>query len=506
LLGSRINVEHFYGIEIDDFAVEVAILSLWIAKHQMNVEFKEKFGIDLPLIPLKEAGKIVHGNATQANWREICPSTSDEEIYLIGNPPYLGSRNQSVVQKAELKQITPNYKSLDYISAWFIKGADYIRGTKAELAFVSTNSVTQGEQVSLLWPHVLGDDLEIGYAYTSFEWANQAKNTAGVTCVIVNLRSRSNKPKFLNSEEIWQECQHINAYLAATKDIYLSRRSSPIAHFMPTMTFGSMPNDGGNLILSETERNSLISKYPNVAKYIKRFSGATEFISGKVRWCLVVPDSDVALVSAIPEIAARFERVSAHRAASTEASTKKLASHPNQFYFFAHKETPSIIVPCVSTDRRDYIPIDFLDNETVISNSANAVYDAEPFVFGILTSRMHMVWMRAVAGRMRNHSRYSATLVYNNFPVPPMKKDAKLALEQAALAVLDAREHHSESTLSDLYDPDKMPEDLQQAHRKLDVVVDSMYKSSAFDSDEERLSKLFDLYESMNMSASGKLL
>lgn len=283
LLGSRINVEHFFGIEIDDFAVEVAILSLWIAKHQMNIEFKQKFGIDLPLIPLKEAGKIVEGNATRVDWNNVCPNNGIDEIYLISNPLYLCSRNQSAEQKADLKPLTPKFKSLDYVSAWFIKGSDYIRGTKSQLAFVSTNSITQGEQVGILWPALLGNALKIGFAYTSFKWSNQAKNAAGVTCVIVNLREKSDVSKYLNTDEVWQESKHINAYLTTASDIYISRRSKPMSALLPILTYGSMPKDGGNLILGDREKEELLAAHPEALSFIRGYAGAAEFINGKKR-------------------------------------------------------------------------------------------------------------------------------------------------------------------------------------------------------------------------------
>lgn len=506
LLGSRINIDHFYGIEIDDFAVEIAILSLWIAKHQMNVEFKEKFGIDLPLIPLKEAGQIVQGNATRIDWKKVCPLNENDEVYLIGNPPYKGSRTQEPEQKADLKLLTSKYKSLDYVSAWFIKGANYIRGTKAQLAFVSTNSVTQGEQVGILWPQVLGNDLEIGYAYTSFKWSNQAKNTAGVTCVIVNLQTKNSHTKFLNTEEIWYETDHINPYLAMTEDIFVARRSQPLSKFLPSITYGSMPNDGGNLILNEQEKNQLIELHPEASDLIRKFVGSDEFIKNKVRWCLVIDGSNLDTALSIPEIKDRLEKVRKHRLSSTEESTNKMAASPHRFYFFAHQDSNSIIIPSVSSERRFYIPIGYLDSSTVISNAANAIYDAEPYVFGLVTSRMHMVWMRAVAGQLETRIRYSATLVYNNFPIPTLSEEQTQLVQAKALSILDIREYHTEKSLGELYDPETMPDDLLKAHEELDLAVDGIYREASFENDEERLSFLFKLYKQMDDSERGTLI
>lgn len=500
---SQIRIENFYGIEIDDFAVEVAILSLWLAKHQMNREFYEKFNIDLPLIPLKESGNVVKGNAARIDWNEVCPNDGETEIYLIGNPPYLGSRNQTAAHKEDLKSVTPNYKSLDYVSAWFIKGADYLRVGEGQLAFVSTNSITQGEQVGLLWPKVLGKDLEIGYAYTSFKWSNSAKGAAGVTCVVINLRHTSNETKTLFSDDVARSVSTINPYLAEGPVVWIGRRSKPLVKGFPKLGFGSMPNDKGNLILSEVEKNALLVDAPDAARFIRGYSGSDEFIKGKSRYCLVISDQDLEFAKSIEPIARRLAGVVTHREKSTEKSTRAAAEQPHRFYFFAHQNTDAIIVPATSSERREYIPIGFLDRNTVISNSANAAYDAEPWVFGLLTSRMHMVWTRAVAGALETRIRYSNTIVYNNFPVPPLSKQTKEQLTEGALRILDVREYHSELTLADLYDPDKMPDNLRRAHRELDELVDSIYRKREFASDEERLSLLFDLYAKMT-DAEGK--
>ncbi|MBN0974263.1 MULTISPECIES: DNA methyltransferase [unclassified Gordonia (in: high G+C Gram-positive bacteria)] len=493
---SKIDIESFYGIEIDDFAVEVAILSLWIAKHQMNREFREKFGVEIPLIPLKEAGQIIADNAIKLDWFDFCPRDDSSEIYVLGNPPYLGSRNQSAEQKSDLATVTTKYKSLDYVSAWIIKGAEYIRRTSAQLAFVTTNSVTQGEQVGILWPQVLGEDLEIAYAYTSFKWSNHAKNAAGVTCVVVGLRKRSSTPKYLFTDEIRLEVQRINPYLADAPDIWIGRRSRPLSD-MPRLGFGSMPNDGGNLILSDAERDDLLTRAPWLASYIKGFSGSDEFIKGKTRWCLVIPDDALEQAAEIQIIERRLAHVRAHRERSTEKSTKAKAATPNHFYFWAHQDSDSVIVPATSSERREYIPIGYLDSATVISNSANAAYDVEPWTFALLTSRTHMVWVRAVGGKMKTDYRYSGTIIYNNFPVPSLTDQVKERLTIAALRVLDVREYHCEKTLAELYDPDKMPGDLRAAHAEVDALVDSIYSKRGYETDEQRLSDLFAMHEEM---------
>ncbi|MEW1938712.1 DNA methyltransferase [Dietzia maris] len=498
---SKIDIGNFFGIEIDDFAVEVAILSLWIAKHQMNRDFREKFGVEIPLIPLKETGRVVAGNAVVEDWSDVCPGDDFSEIYLLGNPPYLGSRNQSSEQKRDLAKVTANYKSLDYVSAWLIKGADYIRETSAKAAFVTTNSVTQGEQVGILWPQVLGDDIEIAYAYTSFKWSNHAKNAAGVTCVVIGLRKRSTKTKYIFTDEIRLAAQRINPYLADAPDIWIGRRSRPLSD-MPRLGFGSMPNDGGNLILSDAEKDDLLTHAPQIAPYVKGFSGSDEFIKGKTRWCLVIPDDALEQVAMVPTIERRLEGVRAHRKKSTEKSTKEKAATPNHFYYWGHQDSDSVIVPATSSERREYIPIGYLDSKTVVSNSANVAYGVEPWTFALLTSRTHMVWARSIGGKMKTDYRYSNTIVYNNFPVPPLSNATKEQLTAAALRILDVREYHCEKTLAELYDPDKMPDDLRAAHAEVDALVDSIYSKRSYETDEERLSDLFALYE--EMTAAGQ--
>ncbi|VWX46945.1 putative restriction type II methylase; HGT island [Micrococcus sp. 116] len=501
---SKINIENFYGIEIDDFAVEVAILSLWIAKHQMNTEFKEKFRVSIPLIPLKETGQVRQGNALTVDWRLACPNKGSGEIYLLGNPPYLGSRNQSAEHKRELAQISARYKSLDYVSGWVIKGAEYIRGTTAQLAFVTTNSISQGEQVALLWPDVLQDDLEISYAYTSFSWSNKAKGGAGVTCIVFGLRAKSGNPKYIYTDEIQHRVSRINPYLADGPDIWLSRRSSPLGKGMPRLGYGSMPNDGGNLILSDHERLALIAKAPEAASYIKGYCGADEFIKGKTRWCLVISDQEVADAILIPEVQRRLEGVRAHRSRSTEKSTKALAAHPNRFYYFAHKPSDSIIVPSISSERRTYVPIGYVGPEVVGSNKALVMYDTSYWAFALVTSLMHMTWMRSVSGRLESSYQYSNTIVYNNFPIPALTDAMKEQLTVAALRVLDVREYHCEKTLAELYDPDLMPDDLRQAHAEVDALVDSIYSKRDYETDEQRLSDLFAMYEAMTAAEAAK--
>ena len=498
LLGSRINVEHFYGLEIDDFAVEVAILSLWIAKHQMNVEFREKFGIDLPLIPLKETGQIKQGNATRTDWQSVCPNGGEEEIYLIGNPPYKGGKSQKAEMKADYPFVFGNRvhsKDLDYIALWFVKGADYIEGTRAQLAFVTTNSVVQGEHVGLMFPMIFEKGLEIGYAYTSFKWENNARRNAGVSVAVINLRNQSSGPKYIYTDDMRIEATNINGYLADAPSVFVYRRTRPLSPQLPRMVLGSMPKDGGHLLLEPSQLGELGTSDPAAQALVKRYVGSAEFIGDIERYCLWIEDKDLPLARTIPFVAERLAAVSRWRSESSADTTAQYAAHPNRFKQVAYKPTESIIVPRVSSERRAYIPIGYLDPGVVISDAANAVYEAEPWLFSILTSRMHMAWTRAVAGQLETRIRYGAYIVYNNFPLPHLSAPVRERLTEAAIRILDVREFHSDKTLAELYDPELMPDDLRLAHQSVDDLVDGVYRSRAFDSDEERLSLLFGLYE-----------
>lgn len=497
---SKINIESFYGIEIDDFAVEVAILSLWIAKHQMNREFKEKFGVEIPLIPLKETGQIRAGNATRVDWSDVCPNDGRSEIYLIGNPPYAGAKTQEKEQREDYAFVfgnRPYSKNLDYIALWFVKGADYIEGTRAELAFVTTNSVTQGEHVGLLFPVIFERGIEISFAYTSFKWENNAKRNAGVTVAVIGLRASRPGPKHIYTDDLRIAATNINGYLADGPNIFIERRKAPLGAPRPAMVFGSMPRDGGGLILSPPERNQIVEADPRSSEFVKRYAGSKELIDDLKRYCLWITDRSASVARTIPSIAARLDRVSSERAQSKAASTAAYAAKPHRFVQISYKPTDSILFPRHSSERREYIPIGYLDPDTVISDAAFAVYDAEPWLFGLLTSRMHMVWARAVGGQLETRLRYSNTIVYNNFPVPPLSDAFKERLTVAALRVLDVREYHCEKTLAELYDPDDMPDDLRTAHAEVDALVDSIYSKRVYETDEERLSDLFAMYEAM---------
>lgn len=496
---SKISLNNFYGIEIDDFAHEMAILSLYIAKHQMDAEFEKQFLVQLKHLPLIENKNIVKGNATRLDWHAVCPNSAMDEIYLIGNPPYKGADLQTDQQKDDFKAYFgfEDYSgNLDYISIWFIKGARYISGSKTKLAFVSTNSVTQGEHVGIMFPKIIDENIEIGFAWTSFKWKNSARDNAGVTVVIIGLREKSDEKKILYIDGIRSEVDHINAYLLPSDTDFIFK-SSNILSDIPEMVFGSMPRDGGNLVLTPEEKNAIISTAPIAKKYIKKYLGAAEYIRGIDRYCIWVEPSDYDDASKIQELKTRFDEVAKMRGKSKAGSTKQYASKPYRFVQISYKPTSSIIVPAVSSERREYIPMGFLDEDTVISNAANAIYGAEPWLFALLESKMHMAWIRTVCGKLKTDYRYASTLGYNTFPVPPLSDTQKAKLTASARAILLSRDAHFELTLAQMYDPDKMPFDLREAHENNDLVVDQLYRGKGFANDEDRLTMLFDLYKQM---------
>lgn len=501
---SRIQLSQFYGIELDDFAHEVAILSLWLTEHQMNVKFEEIFGQTNPTLPLKEGGNIVCDNATRIPWEDVCPKDESAEIYILGNPPYLGSSMQDKDQKQDLAYICnkfPNYKNLDYIACWFVKGANYISNFNAAFSFVSTNSIFQGEQVALLWPHIFDLKLEIFFAHKSFKWTNNAKSKAAVICCIAGVRNVSANPKYLFADDARQLASNINPYLAVGSNIALPRRSSPISN-IPKMVYGNKSTENGHLFLTKTEKESIETSYPTAKKFIKKLVGSSEFIRGVDRWCLWIEDEDFHEASAIPDIKQRLELVTKYRGSSKASCTVKFAQYPHKFKQITHQPTVKIVVPRVSSERRKYIPFGFLDEDTVILDSAQAIYDAEPFILGVITSKMHMLWVKVTAGRLKTDYRYSSAICYNNFPIPDLTEKQKETITTHVYNVLEEREKHSEKTMAELYDPDKMPDGLREAHHHLDLAVERCYRSKPFTSDEERLEYLFKLYESMTNKES----
>lgn len=497
---SNIHLSQFYGIEIDDFAHEIAKLSLYLAEHQMNIVFKEKFGDVSPTLPLRETGNIFCGNATRVDWEQVCPKNKDDEVYVFGNPPYLGSSLQTKDQKKDLSfacEGLKNYKNLDYISCWFLLGARYIKGINSQLAFVSTNSICQGEQVSILWTYILSIELEISFAHTSFKWKNNAKFNAGVTVVIIGLRNVCfKKPKTLFSEEHAINAFNINPYLLNSNNIIVSKRNEPISK-LPKMVSGLKASDNGHLLLNIEEYSNLIKNYPESRFFIKKYIGAKDFMYGLCRYCIWVNSKDAKSAYSIDIFKERFEKVRKFRLSSKKSATRRKAKTPYLFDETNYIEAESILIPQTGSERREYLPIGFMSTGTVISNGARAIYNAEVWVFGILSSKMHVTWVKAVSGRLKTDMQYSNTLCYNTFPLPPLTTKQKEEITRHVYTVLEARESHPEKTMAELYDPDIMPKDLRDAHHDLDIGIERIYRSKPFQSDEERLEYLFKLYEKM---------
>ncbi|MBR6202007.1 MAG: class I SAM-dependent DNA methyltransferase [Bacteroidaceae bacterium] len=497
---SVITLNQFYGIELLDFPHEVAMLSLWLAEHQMNTKLKENFGINTKALPLKNITQIVCGNACRIDWNKVCPHTPEEEVFVFGNPPYLGSRRQDVSQKTDMEMVFRNdFGELDYISCWFMIGAQYIRNTKAKYAFVSTNSICQGLQVALLWKRVLGRDLVINFAYKSFKWTNNAKYNAAVICVIVGVSNNNSviRKKLYDGEQS-KEVANISPLLMDGPTVYVKSETNPLVKGMPQMNFGNMPADGGKLILSNEEKKELLSEYPQAEKFILPLIGAEDFINGKQRWCVWLYEQDEREYLKIEPIKRRIKELRIIREAS---SRPQLASIPHLFAQITQPMgIPFIIIPSATSERRNYIPMGYLSENHIAANSCMVIGTKDVSLFGLLMSAMHMVWVKTVGGRLKTDYRYSAQLCYNTFPFPTISPQKKAEIEEAAENVLVTREFYPDKTLADLYDPDKMPQDLREAHEKLDAIVESCYPGYPFANDEARLECLFRLYEKMAKS------
>lgn len=497
---SGVSLNSFYGVEVDDFAHEVARLSLWLTQHQMNQYFDGMFGVMKATLPLRESGKIVCANATRIDWNDVCPRKDQHgngyEIYVVGNPPYLGSRNQESEQKEDLKRLFVNeYKSLDYISAWFYKGAQYVSSHESvRLAFVSTNSISQGLQVSLLWPRIFKESVEIRFAHQSFKWKNLAKGNAGVTCVIIGLATPNTKSKRIYFDNQYIETKHINAYLVEGEDVYIEPRSKPISDF-PEMNFGNMPADGGKLLFTQQEKDEFIQKEPGSKKWFRKLVSADEFLNGKSRYCLWLTTISERELEDLPLVKKQVDDL---RKVRLSSSRPQLANTPHLFAQITQNEGLShIVIPGVSSENRKYIPIGIIGKDEITTNSCFIVPAEQPYIFAVLTSYMHMAWMKSVGGKLETRYRYSKDLVYNTFPFPNITEKQKESLTTHVYNILEEREKHPDKTMADLYDPEKMPEGLREAHKYLDLAVDQIYRSKPFESDEERLAHLFKLYEEM---------
>jgi type II restriction/modification system DNA methylase subunit YeeA len=501
---SGISLSNFYGVEVDPFAVQTAKLSLWIAYHQMNSISNDLLNSSIKSLPLKDSGNIVCANACRIDWEGVCPrKNDDEEIYIIGNPPYLGSRNQEAKHKEDielvLSSIGNGYKKLDYIACWFFKAINMIVNYDARSAFVSTNSICQGEQVPILWKYIFENhDVCIHFAHQSFKWINSAKNNAGVTCVIIGISKKITKNKILFRNDYRQECQSISPYLLPANNIYfINKKTKNISNVLSEMIYGSEPRENGNLMISDNEYKKLLSDNPALQKYIKKAIGSNELLNKIQRYCIWIDAADLNEASSSDFIATRLNAVKKYRLTSSRQATIEFAAYPHKFTSRTYKKQKSLVVPIVFSEKRNYLVSDFCEENTIILNSAQVIYDPPVYIFGIISSRMHMTWVRTVAGRLKTDIRYSSELCYNTFPFPEINDKHKEAIENISYRILDARAEYPEKTLAELYDPDKMPANLLEAHKHLDEAIEKCYRERPFESDEERLEELFKLYEKM---------
>ena len=503
---SRISLENFYGIEIDDFAHDIAKLSLWFAKHQMNQEYGDLFGIERPLIPLTETGTVVCGNAARIEWDDVCPIS--DATYICGNPPYLGSSGFGTSHKSDFAEYfgsAPFPKTLDYVSLWFLKAADLLRDSAATAAFVATNSICQGQHASTLWPLLLAKGVKISFAYTSFLWSNGALGNAGVTCVVVGLGCEQRTERKLYSSDGVRVVGHINPYLVPSADntvVHASRKGPQIG--VPSMIRGSQPIDGGHLVLSPAERREFLSADSASRDFIRPYVGASELLNAEQRYCLWIEEDELARALAIDLIKKRIDRVQTYRSSSKGRDPRKWADRPFRFVYRNYEDAPCLVVPGVSSVRRDYIPLALYSPGTVISNKLFGVYGAEPWLFALLHSRTHMAWVRTVCGRLKSDFSYSNTIGYNAFPFPSLGKVQCADLSEQAHRILAARESWPDRSLAELYDPDKMPANLRAAHEANDELVDSLYRSKPFMSDADRMELLLAMYRDLVAEADEK--
>lgn len=499
----KVKISQLYGIEINDFAVSVANAALWIAESQMLEETMSIVYSNIDFLPIKSYSNIVEGNALKLNWEEIVPK--DKLSYIIGNPPFVGANSVSKSQKEELLDLfgkKSNAGILDYVSGWYAKAANLIQGTKIKCAFVSTNSITQGEQVSVLWEYLSSKGIYIDFGYKSFVWNSEAKDKAKVHCVIIGFSSKNNGNKMIFDKDSKQIVESITPYLTEGKMIFVGRMNNPIS-LVEGITKGCQPTDGGNLIIEEEDYLEFIKQEPNARKYIKRLYGAVEFINNRKRYCLWLTGISPSELRSMPKVLERVQKVKEMRLNSSAEGTRKLAERPHEF-----RETYNfdsyIIIPSTSSENRKYIPMGFMGKDDISTNANLIIPNATLYDFGILTSNVHMAWMRTVAGRLKSDYRYSAKIVYNNFPWPTVTEEQKQFIANTAQGILDARALYPDSSLADLYDELTMPVELRKAHQANDIAVMKAYGmikkvdgKNTFLTESETVAKLFEMYQEL---------
>ncbi|MDR2969028.1 MAG: methylase [Tannerellaceae bacterium] len=499
------SVDQFFGIEYEEFPAQIAQVALWLMDHQMNMLVSEAFGEYFVRLPLRKSATIVHGDALEIAWEDVVPC--EQLSYILGNPPFIGSKMMTQFQRDHVVRefdIVKGSGVMDYVSAWYVRAAKYIMGTNIKVAFVSTNSIVQGEQVGILWRLLLNKyGVKIHFAHRMFKWSNEARGKAAVYCVIIGFAAFDTADKrIFEYEDIKGEAneiraKNINPYLVDAPDVIIQSRSNPLCN-VPKMNFGNMPLDGGHLLLSDDKKKELLGKEPLAEEFMKPLISAREFLNNEKRWCLWLVNATPAKLRQLPEVMKCVACVKEFRLASKAPSTQKFASTPTLFRDRNQPET-YILVPRHSSERRKYIPIGFFDRNNIAADSCMIIPDGTLYHFGILMSLMHMTWIKYVCGRLKSDYRYSKDIVYNNFPWPESSSDKQIgAIEAAAQKVLDARTKFLDSSLADLYDPLAMPPVLVKAHAELDRAVDAAYRPTSFPSEGSRMEFLFALYEKYN--------
>ena len=501
----QVDVDQFFGIEIEEFPAQIAQVALWLMDHQMNLMVSEEFGMYYNRIPLSSSGTIVCDNALETDWNDVIPA--EKLNYIMGNPPFLGKKEQSLEQKESLKRLTKDLKSggnLDFVTGWYFKSVDYIKENPIHCAFVSTNSITQGEQAPVLWSWVFSKSIEIEFAHRTFNWKNEARGKAAVHCVIVGFSNtkHSIKKKYIFEYDDVRGLPHkitaknINCYLVDSANILIENRTKPISNVKPIVK-GCEATDDGHLIFTEEEKNDFIINEPLAKKYFKRLRGGKDLIVGRDRWCLWFKDVSPSEIKKMPFVIDRINKVRKFRLDSPKDQTVKKASTPYLFGEIRLSDTgDSIAIPKVSSERRDFTPISFVDSDVILNNTVQFIPNGSLYEFGLVQSTMHMAWMRSVAGRMKSDYQYSIKIVYNNFPFPIEPTDKQIeSVEKSAKAVLEARAKYKNDNLEDLYDPLTMPVDLFKAHQALDKAVDSLYTKKKFKSEADRVAFLFGKYQ-----------
>ena len=495
----KVSIGQFYGIEINDFAVTVAKTALWISESQMMKETEEIVNQQLEFFPLKSYANIVEGNALRIDWNDVI--SKQKLSYIMGNPPFVGGMMMSREQKQDITAVVGDVKGvgeLDFVSGWYYKATDYIKGTSIEVAFVSTNSICQGQQAVTMWKPLFEKGIKIQFAYRTFVWDSEAQQKARVHCVIVGFSFVNRKSKIIYDNDRARIVSNINSYLMDAENIFIDSKSKPICN-VPPMNFGNMPRDGGGFILTNEEKEELIKKEPLSAKWIHPYIGAEEFINNKSRWCLWLVGANPHELKQCPTVMKRIELVKDFRLKSKAESTRKFASTP---MIFAQITQPSnvnyIIVPRVSSEKRRYIPIGFMSKDTIASDAVQIIPNAGLYHFGILTSNVHMAWMRALAGRLEMRYRYSKDIVYNNFPWPNPTKEQQAKIGKTAQSILTAREKYKDCSLADLYDEVTMPPELRKAHQLNDKAVMEAYGFwGKVKTESECVSELMKMYQKL---------